>query len=301
MATQIKKSDFDLLVKNYKTQNRKIIILNRGQPPEVAAQPNNKSNFVQRWYFSLQGEDRPMFSEATFSQKKLNQQRIYRYDWAFGITLINNYWWNWQEELPEESAIAIHICLESDNDKSIAGAIPISATLSALHPSRNTSGNWETSMEVAKTLLKTSAPLIPGLKPISTLTSNLLNSYTGNNKNWFLYQFLDSELQCPTIEWRINKRVLEEYGPLLRGTLFLAFYGSESAKVRISLRPQIRFCKDSDMVFIIPTESDGFPMGNKVYIDVEPTATPASDTEQAASVSKKSRGTRHKLNVDKEA
>ena len=114
----------------------------------------------------------------------------------------------------------------------------------------------------------------PFLKYVSSgfaLGSNLLESYSDNRKNWFLYQFLDETRKCPVVEWRINKTVLQEYGPLLRGSLFLIFHGKSSPRqgIRITLRPQIRYCSASDIDFITPT--DHLAAEKQVFLDIEPT------------------------------
>jgi hypothetical protein len=114
----------------------------------------------------------------------------------------------------------------------------------------------------AADVARIAAPAQPYLSYLSSglmLGSDVLASYTDNErkKNWFLYQFLDERLKCPVVEWRINKDVLIEYGPLIRGTLFLAFQDpvkSESSAVQILLRPQIRYSKEDDLAYIIPTQ-----------------------------------------------
>ncbi|MDE2260230.1 MAG: hypothetical protein KGK17_07910 [Betaproteobacteria bacterium] len=113
MATRIKREVFDFLAKNYKTTSPQIDILSGGSDPsKIEAQPKNKKNCVQRWYLSLQGEENPIFSSTTFPQESSKEQRIYRYDWAFGITLIEPFWWEWMEDICKESALAIHVVLE---------------------------------------------------------------------------------------------------------------------------------------------------------------------------------------------
>jgi hypothetical protein len=277
MATQIKKKVFDFLVKDYKTTSRHVEILSEEPNPKIIkAQPDDKSNFIQRWYLSLQGEDNPFFSSTTISQESATEQHIYRYDWAFGIAVIKGYWWDWMEELSDESSLAIHVVLEPIEDA--PEAIPISATLSALHPSRNTKSIWELTWpkipKAAAEMTKIAIPAFPPLNYVSSglmLTSNILDSYTENQKNWFLYQFLDERLKCPTVEWRINRKVLNEYGPLLRGTLFIAFHGSTESspgRVRVLLRPEIRYCPKSDLDFIIPT--DKLEKEQQVFIEVKP-------------------------------
>jgi hypothetical protein len=74
------------------------------------------------------------------------------------------------------------------------------------------------------------------------------------------------------VEWRINKRVLIEYGPLIRGTLFLAFHNSAKSKpgkVRITLRPQIRYMRKDEISYIVPTNK--IDLDKQVFLDVRPT------------------------------
>lgn len=276
MSTRIKRKVFDFLAENYKTTAPKIHILSQDfDPTAIQAQPQHKENFIERWYLSLQGEEHPLFSRTTFPEENSKEQHIYRYDWAFGITVIQSFWWDWMEELCDESAIAIHIVLEPIGEA--PEAVPVFATLSALHPSRNTESFLDIVSKLPKTaaeMVKITTPAIPFMDYVSSgfmLASNAIDSYTENQKNWFLYQFFDEQFNCPTVEWRINKKVLREYGPLLRGSLFLAYNGSTASspgRVRILLRPQIRYCEKSDLNFIIPTNE--IEKEKQVYIEVIP-------------------------------
>jgi hypothetical protein len=279
MATRIKKNVFDFLVKEYKTKSRQVEILPKTTNlSNVKALPDYKDNFLERWYLSIQGEDNPTFSNTVSSPKNAEEQHVYRYDWTFGITVVKNYWWDWQEELPDDNSLAIHAVLVPIGIGDAPEAIPISATLSAMHPSRNTKSMWELTWpkmpKAAAEMAKIGSLGIPQLSYVSTAlmtTSNILDSYTENKKNWYIYQFLDEKLECPTIEWRISKRVLAEYGPLVRGTLFVVFHGSSESTtggVRILLRPQIRYYPQSDLDYIIPT--DMLDEDQQVFVDVKP-------------------------------
>lgn len=277
IAVRVSRQDFDFVAKGYKTKEWSTDILSASpDPSKVKAQPNDKNNFVQRWYLSVQGEESPVISSAAVSKAAPTEQHIYRYDWAFGITLIEGFWWDWQAELRDEGAIAIHLLLEESGNA--PQLLPVGGILSALHPSRNTKGLWETawlqSPRAAADLAKVGRVALPQLEYASTgfmFASNVLESYTQNQKNWFLYQFFDEKLECPTVEWRINKRVIVEYGPLLRGTLYVAFYGDTSAHsgaVRIQLRPGIGYFKDDDLSFIRPTQA--FKRDEQVCLEIKP-------------------------------
>lgn len=271
MSTQIKRMVFDFLARDYKTISPIVQILSDGKYPPL----EKKKEFIQRWYLSLQGEDNPIISRTTGSQDTTTKQLIYRYDWAFGITVTEGFYWDWMKELVDESALAVHIILEPV--RNAPEAVPISAMLSTLHPSRNTKSIWELALQktpkTAADMVKIGASSLPLLDYVASglmFGSNVLESYTENQKNWFLYQFFDERRNCPVVEWRINKRVLTEYGPLLRGTLFLVFYGSiksDKSRIRVLLRPQIRFCAKSDIAFIAPTNKLG--EDEQVFIEVE--------------------------------
>jgi hypothetical protein len=289
MAARVNRKTFDFLATDYKTVFRRVKILAADSSASgLQAQPEHKANFVQRWYLSLQGDDRPITSEAILSKK--TNQRIYRYDWAFGMTVIKGFWWDWVEDLCKDSALAVHLLMESIGDA--PEMVPVSATLSALHPSKNTKTIWETSWpkipKAAADMAKVSSLAVPPyLSSGLMLTSNILDSYTETNqKNWFLYQFFDERLKCPTVEWRINRQVLKEYGPLLRGTLFAAFYGSPDSHpgcIRVQLRPQARYYEKGDLDFIIPT--DEFEKEQQVQIEIKPQdeIRPPADRKVAAS------------------
>jgi hypothetical protein len=274
MATVIKRRVFDFFVKDYATTSSLLGILpDNLKALNLQAQPHYKGNFIQRWQLSLQGETSPIVSRTTVSQKNATGQAIYRYDWAFGMTLIKGFYWDWMEEI---CSVAVHVVLEPIDEA--PAAVPISATLSALHPSRNTKGKLEIALpkipQVAAKVAKIGGHVFHFLNDVSSglmLASNVLESVTGNEKNWFLYQFLDEGLKSPTVEWRINKTVLTEYGPLLRGTLFLAFFGSSQTTpgaVRLLLRPQVRYCQHDDISFTIPTDALG--KDHQVFIEVKP-------------------------------
>ena len=276
MSIKIKRADFDFLAKDYKTDNPDIQILklfSEENSEENYPSYDKEKDFIQRWHLSIQGEENPTISRTTGSLDTTTDTWIYRCDWAFGITLIEGFYWDWMKALRKESALAVHIILKPE--KYAPEAIPISATLSTLHPSRNTKSKLDfaiQSMKTAADVGKISASTLPPLDYVSSglmLGSNLLESQTKKQKNWFLYQFFDEKLKCPVVEWRISQEVLKEYGPLLRGTLFLAFYGSIKSGhnlVRVQLRPQIGYYAKSDITFITPTNK--LDKDKQVFIDV---------------------------------
>ena len=288
MAIQVKRMYLDFVARNYTTNYPEFEVISgshkssTGQTPAGCASWDKERAFTLRCYLSLQGEDGPVASSKGPSSSEIpetgTERAAYRYDWAFGITLIEGFYWDWRKELPDDGALAIHIFLKPEPFEGGPEAIPVAAILSTLHPSKNTKSLWEQTLpmvpKTAAEIAKTGAPALPLLNYLSSglmFGSNLLASHTDNRKNWFLYQFLDEKLQCPVVEWRIAKKVLIEYGPLIRGTLFLAFQNpakSKDSAVRILLRPQIRYCKTDDICYIIPTQK--LSAEDQVFIDVCP-------------------------------
>jgi hypothetical protein len=287
MAVRIKRMHLDLVARDYGTNKPKWSIVSGSVKPSSPQQDTDcvrwekEKAFTLRCYLGLEGEDSPVPTRTPFSPETSGageEQISYRYEWAFGIALIEKFYWDWMKELPEESALAIQLVLRPEPFEDGPGATPVAAILNTLHPSRNTKSIWEQALplvpKTAAEVAKTGAPVFPLLDYFSsglTLGSNVLASYTDNKKNWFLYQFFDEKEKCPVVEWRINKKVLVEYGPLIRGTLFLAFHRSVSAKpgaVRIILRPQIRYCRQDEICFIVPTRE--ISPDDQVFIDVRP-------------------------------
>jgi hypothetical protein len=285
MAVQIKRQVLDFLAKDYLTNSPEVQLL-PNWPPSSKSQAELGTRCIMRWYLSLQGEDAPFTSQLAFSQDSSAQESIYRYDWAFGITVLKGFYWDWQKELRDENSLTIHVVLEPKGEA--PEAIPISAMMSVLHPSRHTKSFWELAWpkvpKAAADVAKAVEPVLPYAKYLEgglALTSNVLESQAESKKNWFLYQFLDERRKCPTVEWRINKNVLEEYGPLLRGSLFLIFNGStrsNTSKLRILLRPQIGYYPKDDLCFIVPT--DELAEDQQVYIDVKPEELKQTDSQR---------------------
>ncbi len=102
-----------------------------------------------------------------------------------------------------------------------------------------------------------------------SMITNLVDSGTNERKNWYLYRFLDDRLRSPAIEWRISKRVLEQYGPLMRGSVLLTFHGQPSVPapadqppVELVLRPNLGFHKKDPLALMSTTE--GLKEGDQI-------------------------------------
>jgi hypothetical protein len=276
MPIRTRRTVLDFRVENYRASNPSVEPLRDGWQARLEAEreadPKKKKaepDRVFRWYFSLQGEEHPV----TASDPSI-REAVYRYDWSFGITVVRGFWWNWQEHLRENSTIAVQLMIEPH--ESSPEPLPVSATLSGLLPSRNTRGFWEQLTTKLPSALadvaKASEWAIPHLGMMSSPllhASTVLESQSAGKRNWFLYQFLDEDRNCPCVEWRITKNALEEFGPLLRGSLFLMFpsASTNAARVRLSLRPLIGYFKDDEICYVDPCKE--LTSSEQVSIELE--------------------------------
>jgi len=113
MTTVIKRRVFDFLTKGYATTSSHVEIIPDGfDLSQVKAQPGCKDDFIQRWHLTLMGETKPLVSKTTVTEGRASDGLIYLYDCTFGMTLIKGFYWDWMEDLCEESALAVHVVLE---------------------------------------------------------------------------------------------------------------------------------------------------------------------------------------------
>ena len=139
--------------------------------------------------------------------------------------------------------LAVHMLLGSLGDT--PEPVPAAATLSALRPSRNTQSLWETALpeliRTAASTRKIGAPAVPGLGyficPLNSVSTFMDSAYRTSKE---LVSCISSSMKLRNVqplEWRINKQVMHEYGPLLRGTLFLAIGSAQAHPGRIRISP----------------------------------------------------------------
>jgi hypothetical protein len=89
---------------------------------------------------------------------------------------------------------------------------------------------------------------------VFALMSNFVGSGEQNAKNRFICHFLDEKKKCCATEWNINRGVLEQFGPLLRGSIVLAFHGTgkRSNAITLLLRSRLRHRKISNVDCLPP-------------------------------------------------
>lgn len=220
---------------------------------------------------------------------------------APGITLPNVHgskrgelWWDWQKVLIKGSCVVVQLII-LPGDSGI-GYTCVATNLNALPPSRNTQTWWQKNrsgvFEIVKVSAKTAEKVYPGriTKAFSAMSNSLAAQGKWRKTNWFVYQFLDADPQGCAVEWQINKRVLRQYGPLLRGSLVLAFHGAyrgvgEQKGIRLLLRPQLAFNPKDELRRVTPThqmkDPEQVPDSEQVALNILPDSTERDAGEPA--------------------
>lgn len=281
----------DVAIKDFK--KAECSILDYGPPHKGIRVEANSAQYkkykdggkVLRWYLGLMGDTSPAMSSLSVDVAGDKEYRVYRYDWVFGISLPNvcgpepsELWWNWQKALAKPTPIVVQLIIQPGMSGICYTCV--ATNLNVLPPSRDTKTWWQRNksgvIELVKAGTKTAEDIYPGMitKAFSALSNSLDAQRKWRKTNWFIYQFLDSNTQSCAVEWRINKNVLYQYGPLLRGSLVLAFHGgiNDNTKERkgivLELRPQLCFNKKDDLSRVRPTSK--LEPDQKVRLEILP-------------------------------
>ena len=231
---------------------------------------HGQTDKVLRLHFSLMGETSPTLSPLAADYSIEHGTTAYRYDWMVGASLIElSYNWNWFNEIAIERAIIVQLLI--DPGQSECGFSESNAFLLGLQPSLNTASWAERN---AKKLSESLGKLSNVTEPFSKIASNILKTSAvmsnfvssddkgegswfkrGRKKNWFLYRFLDEKRKCCAVEWNISRNVMHQYGPLLRGSILLAFHGNPKPQkpLVLLLRPRLNF-GESAMDYVPPVK-----------------------------------------------
>jgi hypothetical protein len=217
------------------------------------------------WYLSLAGDSRAQVSPLVVAQA--GDLHAFRYDWIVGLSCVakEDDWWDWQAKLRKEDALKIQLLIAAPPELSWT---EVSAELLALHPSRDTNTwfeeNASEAMKAAGSLAKIGANAALAVAPGLALGAQIINAipsekgkrpwFLPRKKNWYLYRYFDSAMNCPAVEWVISKDVMRHYGPLMRGSLILAFHGesAQDARVRIRLRAGLGLLPGGDLNYVLP-------------------------------------------------
>lgn len=283
---------------NIKVQQKTVDILvdNAREKAHVVPGSPSPSGKTLRLYYSLIGDVKPLLSPLSLEFSFDNETRAYRYDWVVGFTPLQStkskLWdFDWRDDLTKNRALCVQMLIDCQGTG--LSTAEISAVLLGLQPSKDTASWLERNADRIGESLVAGSDEVPfsatpaGLFKMSALFSNFIKSgekgkieaskqnktKSGeeDEKDWFLYRFLDEKKGCSAVEWNIQKSVLYQYGPLLRGSLILTFHGTPHANkpIRILLRPRFRLAKAGGLNYVPPYEE--MENENPVVLDVLPT------------------------------
>jgi hypothetical protein len=267
MATKVVQRTIAFTISDYKSTRPNVGLL----PSE--SEGLRKGQQALRCLALLMGEAEPSISPLPASYLLTSDAGVYRYDWVFGIGCLakDTYWWDWQNALREDCAVVVQLLIDTPGG---FGFAEVSTALLGLQPSKD-SRSWldahgEQLEQALNTLAGPAEKAVAGAQPaIGVATgaalragaaiSNFVRSVDAGKKNWYTYRFLDGERQCCAVEWKINKAVMLQFGPMLRGSLCLTFHGGplqdagRADGITIEMRPQLGFFPDDILVMVRPT------------------------------------------------
>src|SRR5271166_659173 len=218
--------------------------------------PAEETEKALRLYYSLMGEQKPVLAPLSTGYS-FDEKMSYRYDWIVGLTPIKpDYWWAWPTYTRDDKAVIVQLLIDcGDSELSFSEMLPV---LSGLQPSRRNPSFLEKYGEMIRESAKEVAELarpIPVVPDVIKVGSNFISSGEKDAKRWWIYRFLDEEKSCSVVEWNIGRQVLDEFGPLLRGSIILTFHGTPKKEVpnipiSMLLRPRLAFDKKNDPILL---------------------------------------------------
>ena len=258
-----------------RTKNVDVEIGKDGLTATVPDKPDYTKGKFFRLHYSLMGEVNPIVTPLSLDFSFDDKTTAYRYDWVVGFSAITPWTFNWEEDLNDKRALCVQMLI--DCGETGFSYTEVSAMLLGLQPSKYNASFLEKHLDklsnslvaasnIAEPMNGTAASLIK----TSAVLSNFVGAGTKDKKNWFLYRFLDEEKRCPAVEWNIHKPVIDQYGPLLRGSIILAFHGTPRTKgtVQMWLRPRLALVDAGPLQYVPPAAQ--LEQDNPVMLEINP-------------------------------
>src|SRR5262249_39929711 len=250
MPLTVKDLVMDVAITNFAEQKCEVLYLGLPHVPfTIDDNRYKKAGNVIRLHLSLMGETHPALSLLSVDVAHDREYRVDRYDWVVGIRGLEG--WNWKSQMRSEALV---VQLSIRPQASNIGCTCVAGKLNVLPPSRDTSTWSERNPDTVEAITKGTADLAAGAAgvpvagiatKVAAALSNSLRSRNRLKTNWNLYQYVHDVDQA--VEWHIKRNVLDEFGPLLRGSLMVAFHGGVRDRtagtdgIRLRLRPQLAF------------------------------------------------------------
>jgi len=282
MATKVNTRAIDVKIINFDSQNPVSTIVDLSKERFDTADHREDGPKYLKFYTSLVGEASPEIVDIP-SNYIGEPAKSYRYDWLFGISCIHDrekkIFWDWKSKLSDNSAIKIQLIFEEATGTGILHESGIfinvlSANLLCLNPSKSTGSWFEKNRETIGNSLNSLANTAKDYSKIASdvlSTANMLTSFISSDddgKNWYLYKFLDQERNTFAVEWHINKKVLDQYGPMLQGSFVVTYHGTPDPmhKLKLHIKPGLSFDEKHDMCYVSPYDS----RNQDQYIEIAP-------------------------------
>ena len=288
MSIEIKNKTVDIVfeknVKGILRGNVDAGELKRYEPDEEMTEEEKeeaKTVKALRLHFSLMGETSPQLSPLAADFAMSDKTTLYRYDWMVGATPIYPYYnqWNWFNEIGDERAMIVQLlidtgdsgCGTSESNAFLLGLLPSKDTTSVVEPMLPKLGG---SLDTASAFITPFSLTAGAVLKFGSVISSLVVSDEKDKtpyKNWFLYRFLDQTRKCCAVEWNVSRNVLHQYGPVLRGSILLAFHGNPKPEkpLKLLLRPRLNFEDGENAMSYDPPEKQ-LEKKNPVELSINP-------------------------------
>lgn len=219
MSIQIVKKFPNLELVNHKTRKP----TSRFVTPE-STKPDN--GHLLRLYTSLMAPKTvPLIHSQT---KELKPEQVCKFDWHFGICNHPNDWdFDWLKELRPERSLAVQVVIEIPDKVEFT---EVYSDMMGLQPLNQTLERKPDFIQVAADVGAAIAPS----KFVSTMLESLgterekikmANEASLLARRFMMYRYVDNTGRRG-IEWLLTKDMVSEWGSLLRGSVYIAFYGT---------------------------------------------------------------------------
>ena len=219
MSIQIVKKFPSLELVNHKTRNP----TSRFVTPE-STKPDK--GHLLRLYISLMAPKTvPVIHAQT---KELKPEQVCKFDWHFGICNHPNDWsFDWLEELRAERSLAVQVVIEIPDEIEFT---EVYSDMMGLQPLNQTLQRKPDFIQVAADVGAAVAPTKLFAAMLESLGTErekikLSNEAYRLARRFMMYRYVDNTGRRG-IEWLLTKDLISEWGSLLRGSVYIAFYGT---------------------------------------------------------------------------
>ena len=213
--------------------------------------------------------------------EELKAEQVCKFDWHFGICNHPNDWnFDWLKELRSVRSLAVQLVIEVPKEIEFT---EVYSDMMGLQPLNQTLERKPDFLQVATNVGVAIAPnrgLATLLESLGTERekTKMANDAYMLARRFMMYRYVDNTGRRG-IEWLLTKDMVSEWGSLLRGSVYIAFYGTgcrgekenhienklASQYAKITLNTRLGFL-DKDLLCYIP---EGQPKQSTCVVDVE--------------------------------